>query len=104
MKTRSGGKFGTKHCTLTDAGAIIADIASKCEHVTRVIHGVITVPRGSSGSSRKVKIQLVGHALKVSVVAGASHQELFIYATDKMAAQEYIRAGAKEKNFKVSTN
>ena len=103
MKTRSGGKFGTKHSTLTDAGAIIADIAAKCEHVTKVIHGVITVPRGSSGSSRRVKIQQVGHALKLAVIAGASHQELFIYATDKEAAQQYIKLGAEKENFTVNT-
>lgn len=102
MKTRSGGKFGKNHSTLTEAGAIIADIAAKCEHVTKVIHGVITVPRGSSGSSRRVKIQQAGHALKVAVVAGASHQELFVYATDRDAAQLYIKLGAEKENFKVT--
>ena len=103
MKTRSGGKFGKNHSTLTEAGAIIADIATKCEHVTRVIHGVITVPRGSSGSSRRVKIQQVGHALKLAVVAGASHQELFIYATDNLAALEFIKMGAEKENFTVNS-
>lgn len=103
MKTRSGGKFGKNHSTLTEAGAIIADIAAKCEHVTKVIHGVITVPRGSSGSSRRVKIQHVGHALKLAVIAGASHQELFIYATNNPATVEFIRAGAEKANFSVTT-
>lgn len=103
MKARSGGKFGKNHSSLTDAGAIIADIAEKCEHVTRVIQGVISRPRGSSGSSRRVKIQYIGHALKLAVIAGASHQELFIYATDKEAAMQYIRTGAEKENFTVTT-
>jgi len=102
MKYRSGGKFGKNHSSLTDAGAIIADIAVKCEHVTKVIHGVITVPRGSSGSSRRVKIQEDGYALKLAVTAGASHQELFIYATNKLAAVEFIRAGAEKAHFSVT--
>lgn len=103
MKTRSGGKFGKNHSTLTEAGAVIADIACKSEYVTKVIHGVITVSRVSSGNSRRVKIQQVGHALKLAVVAGASHQELFIYATDKEAAQQYIKLGAEKENFTVTT-
>lgn len=103
MKTRSGGKFGKNHSTLTDAGAIIADIAAKCEHVTKVIHGVIKVPRGSSEGSRRVKILQVGQALKLAVAAGASHQELFVYVTDMGAAQQYIKAGAEKANFSVTT-
>ena len=99
MKHRHGGKFGKNHGTLTDAAAVIADIGNTCPHVTRVIPGPISVPRASSGASRRVKAVVEGHALKLSVTRGASHQTLHMYATDNVAACQWIKAKAEAENF-----
>ena len=102
MATRFGGKFGTSHSTMTDAAALISDIARKCPEITRIVHSVITSHRGSSGSSRRIKMQPDGHAIKLSVTANASHQVLYIYTSDKEAAQKFIKEGAEKKHFHVS--
>ena len=99
MKKRNGGKFGKKHGTLTDAAVVIADIAHACPHVTRVLPGVISSPRGSSGSGRRVKVVHEGHALRLSVTGNASHQEIRIYATDKATACSWMKTRMEAKGF-----
>jgi hypothetical protein len=100
MKQRHGGKFGKKHGTLTDAAVVIADIGNKCPHVTRVIPGVISAPRGSSGSSRHVKVTCKGHALHVSVSSNASHQQMHMYTSDKAQACKWMQAEIEKVGFK----
>lgn len=103
MKTRAGGKFGTSHSTMSDAAAVVADMAAKCDLIKRVIHGPYATRRGSSGGSRKVKVTEEGHVLKVQVTSNASHQILYVHSDDRDAAKKYIEAGAKERGFMVKT-
>lgn len=103
MKKRSGGKFGTSHSTMTDAAAQIADIAERSEHITKIVHGRMVVSRGSSGSSKRVKITHEPHLLKVSITQNGSHQILFVHARDLAAASNDIEKGSRECGYRVDT-
>ena len=102
MKSRFGGKWGTNHCTVTDAAATIGDIAIECPAVTKVVQGIITSSRKTSGSSRRVKILKDGHALRVAVTGGASHQVLYVYSSDSTKTVELIRVRAMKVHFNVT--
>lgn len=99
MKSRAGGKFGKNHSSITDAAVVIADIANACPHVKRVIHGVIRNSHRSSASSRRVKVSTGAHALRLSITVNASHQELYLFSEDHVAACDWMKPRAEEKGF-----
>ncbi|MFZ2252560.1 MAG: DUF2103 domain-containing protein [Minisyncoccia bacterium] len=99
--SRAGGKFCRSHTTCIHAATIVADIAHSCEQVTKVSLGHITASRKSSGGIRRVKIRDDGKSLLLGVRDSASYQELRVYASDLLAAKNFIAKGVLGAGIKV---
>jgi hypothetical protein len=99
-RTRAGGKFTKKHSTVLSAAGIVADIAHRCEEVKKISLSIITSKR-TTGSRRRVKLIPGGHALKILVTDGASHQELFVFTKEIGKVIEYISHGARAEGLEV---
>ena len=98
---RAGGKFTGNHTSLTPAAAVVADIADKCEYVTKISPGFIKSGLRSAGGKRRVKITEKGAGFMISVRGNISHQELHIYADDVAAAKEYLIKEIKKEGFLI---
>jgi len=99
---RSGGKFGGGHTTLIPAALIVADIADKCELVTKISPGFIKSGLKPARGRKSVKITDMGSCLKLAVRDNTSHQQIHIYTEDTKKAQEKIAEKATKKGLTVS--
>lgn len=98
---RLGGKFTTSHTTVVPAAALVADIAHRCEAVTKISLGFIKSGLPSAKGRRSVKMRRDGPSLLLGIRDNISHQELRVYATDLKKAEEHIAAGAMKAGLVV---
>jgi len=99
--SRSGGKYTGNHTTLIPAASIVCDIAAACPSVTKITPGYIKAGLKSANGHRRVKITEKGNAIMLSVRDNASHQEVYVYASDVKSAKLAIAQGAKDKGLNV---
>lgn len=100
--SRNGGKFNNKHGTLTETALIVADIANRCEAVTKISIGFIKAGLPSNNGQRRVKILDDGAEILLSVRDNSANQELHIYATDKQAAKLAIARASRNAGLHIS--
>ena len=100
--SRSGGKYSGNHTTLIPAASILCDIAHGCNSVTRISPGFIKSGLHSVGGQRRVKIMECNSAILLSIRDNASHQEVWVYASDTQAAKLVIARGARDANLSIS--
>lgn len=100
--SRSGGKFTGNHTTLIPAASLICDIADACSSVTKITPGFITAGIRSANGHRRVKITEKGGAILLSVRDNASHQEVFVYASDTQQAKLSIARGARNEGLGIA--
>ena len=100
--SRSGGKYSGNHTTLIPAATLLCDIADTCWSVTRISPGFIKSGLRSVNGQRRVKITERDGAILLSVRDNASHQEVWVYASDIQAAKLGIARGARDANLNIS--
>lgn len=100
--SRSGGKYSGNHTTLIPAAAIACDVANACPSVTRISPGFIKAGLRSVQGQRRVKITERENALLLSIRDNTSHQEVWIYGSDRKAAKRAIARGVRKANFHVT--
>lgn len=100
--SRSGGKFSGNHTTLTPAACLLADIAHKCDAVTRISPGFLKAGLKSVNGNRRVKITDNGSCILLSVRDNTSHQEVHVYASDTQIAKLAIARGARDAELAIS--
>ena len=98
---RSGGKFGGGHTTVIPAAGKLADIAHKCEVVTKILPGFIKTGLSPAKGLKRVKIAVDGASILLSVRDNISHQELRVYSKNLPTAIAFIAVRAKEAGFSV---
>ncbi len=99
--SRSGGKFTGSHTTCIPSAARVADVAVKCDVVTKVALGFIKAGLKSAHGKRRVKITDEGRSLLLSVRDNASHQELRVFASDVCRAQQILKQEIQELGIAV---
>lgn len=102
--SRSGGKYSGNHTTLIPAAAIVCDIANNCVWVTKISPGFIKAGLKSANGHRRVKISDDGKNILLSVRDNASHQEIWIYASNRQEAILAIARGARNTGLLISFN
>ncbi len=100
--SRAGGKYTGSHTTVIPAAGEVADIADRCELVTKIALGFIKAGLPPAKGIRRLKLKQDGASLLLSVRDNTSHQELHVYATDLDKAKDTIAFGAAAIGLQVS--
>ena len=100
--SRSGGKYGGNHTTLTPSAIKICDIANKCELVTKISPGYIKSGLKSSRGNTRVKISIQEKVILLSIRGNINHQEVFIYGTNLEEIKNQLIRGIKKLKFSYS--
>ena len=100
--SRAGKKFSGNHTTLTPLASSIADIAQACPTVTKISPGFIKAGLKPVQGKRRLKVTDFGTALLLSIRDNTSHQEIYVYATDKLKAKDAIVQGAEAEGILVT--
>jgi hypothetical protein len=100
--TRSGGKYGGTHTTVSDCAALVCDIADSCPDVTRISPGFIKAGLPSAGGQRRVKISVLSGKILLSVRGNINHQEVHVYATDIQKATVAIARGCRDAGLHIA--
>lgn len=99
--SRSGGVYSGNHTTLVPAACLVADIAAKCPHVTKISPGFIKAGLKSAHGQKRVKITQDGACILLSVRDNTSFQEIYVYG-DIPAAMLAIARGARNAGLGIS--
>lgn len=99
--SRAGGKFTGNHTTLIPAATIVCDIADACPSVTKITPGFIKAGLKSVNGHRRVKITERDGAILLSIRDNASHQEVYVYASNMQAAKLAVARGARDKGLNI---
>ena len=99
--SRAGGKFTGTHGTCIPGAALVADIAARCDSVTRIRLGYICSGLSSAKGMCRVKILDDGHSLLLKVRDNTAIQELRIYVSNIKAAKDAIIQGINALKFSV---
>lgn len=99
---RAGKKYGGTHTTVVPAAGMVADIAHKCDAVTKISVGFIKAGLPSAKGRRTLKIKHERGSLLLGVRDNISYQEIRVFANDFTAATTYIAAAAKEAGLTVT--
>jgi len=100
--SRSGGKYSGNHTTLIPAAATVCDIAHECKAVTRISPGFIKAGLSSVNGQRRVKIVDKDECVLLSVRDNTSHQEVYVYASDRQVAKLAIARGVRNAGLHLS--
>ncbi len=96
----NGGKYTGSHTTVIPTARIICEIASACEHVTKISLGFIKTGLKANGV-QSVKITEKGKYLLLAVKGNTSAQEIHVYVTNIEQAKLSIVSGAKDRNIGI---
>ena len=99
---RAGGKFSGKHTTLTEAAAILADVAEQQVDVRKISLGYISPSLSSVGGKRRAKVKKRMGNLLVSVRDNTSRQEIVIYTDNAQKTMRALYRGGLEEGIEVS--
>jgi len=100
--TRSGGKFGGSHTTLTDAAIIVADIVVRLPNVEKISPGYISSGLKPTSGGRRVKIENRGSNILLSIRGTITLQEVSVFTGDVQETMLAIAKGARDKGFHIS--
>ncbi len=100
--SRLGGKFTGNHTTLTPAASLIADIAARCKHVTKISPGFLKMGLRPVRGQRRVKIIDEPGRILLAVRDNASMQELHVYSNNHQKAKLAIARGVRNAGLGVS--
>ena len=100
--TRSGGKFGGTHTTLTETAIVLVDIADNCDEVTKISPGFIKSGDGNGRGERRVKIFESGGMIVLTVRQGSTTQEVRIVSKDPQRTKLAIARGARNHHIAIS--
>jgi hypothetical protein len=100
-QNRAGPKFGGRHTTFIPTAARLADVAVKCEEVTKVVPGVINSGLRSASGQKRVKITEYSKRLVLGVRENANHQEIGIRTENPVRCREILVHFAEEEDIEV---
>ena len=98
--SRSGGKYNGNHTTLTPVAVMVADVAAKCEYVTRISPGFIKSGLHPT-SVHRVKIAKDGNSILLTARGGVGSQEVRVHYSNYQEALEYIARGARNAGIAI---
>jgi hypothetical protein len=98
-----GGKYTGSHTTVIPAAGIVADIAHKCQHVTKIALGFIKAGLPPAKGRKAVKVTVaVNGSLLLSIRDNVAHQEIRVFTNDTHRAVADISAGIRDEDIVVS--
>ena len=97
--SRSGGKYGGSHTTVTPDAGIICDAIHNIEGITKISPGYIKSGLRSVGGKRRVKILIDTGFLLVTVRGNTTTQEIYIYSNDLEIARNKVGGEIKKLGF-----
>lgn len=81
---RAGGKITGSHTTVTDATAVVVDVAETLPSVTKIILG----PMESTRCKRpRLKFNPIQAGWKITVCGNTSVQTIYVYSQDPQATK-----------------
>ncbi len=101
--SRSGGKYTGNHTTLVPLAALACDVANSVREVTKITPGIIKAGLPSVSGRRRIKFTGDNHnTILLSVRDNTSHQDVYVYTTDKQTAMTAIARGVLNAGIAIS--
>lgn len=100
MPHKAGSLYAGSHTTCIDLTAKACDAIEGLPVVTSISLGIIDVMRGSSGSTKKVKVTFTDAGLRLLVKQGGAVQYVYVYTSHKQQGMEQVSRALR--NAKIS--
>lgn len=86
-KARLGGKITDSHTTSTETAAVVIDVLSKLDEVTKISLGSI---RHIGGGERRLKVAPITGGIKIAVRGSGAVQDLFVYTSNPLSTEKKL--------------
>lgn len=100
--SRSGGKYGGAHTTLTHTAALVANIANKSPLVSKISPGHINPGKGRGRSKRRVVIVMLMTCVKLNIKGDGGVQEVRVFGSEMRQIASWLQDQLAQDGFDVT--